>query len=145
MHLPRLCRISLSNGQWFFFSSGIGGNLYIQLKLVLSTVQLFRPRILKTLLTKYLAMFTAELERFSNTVSMKFWSYIIRYIFLPSHLQLEVFVTELSLDMLLFMLGKLEVAGPFSVKTSVILSNCCKVILSLITVHCFCSFCGFFP
>ncbi|CAN7110576.1 unnamed protein product [Brassica rapa subsp. narinosa] len=50
----------------------------------------------------------------------------------PSHVycrigKLEVFVTELSLDMLLFMLGKLEVAGPFSVKTSVILSNCCKI------------------
>ncbi|CAH8305702.1 unnamed protein product [Eruca vesicaria subsp. sativa] len=50
----------------------------------------------------------------------------------PSHVycrigKLEVFVTELSLDMLLYMLGKLEVAGPFSVKTSVILANCCKI------------------
>ncbi|KAL0876286.1 hypothetical protein Bca101_025991 [Brassica carinata] len=50
----------------------------------------------------------------------------------PSHVycrigKLEIFVTELALDMLLFMLGKLEVAGPFSVKTSVILANCCKI------------------
>ncbi|EOA26077.1 hypothetical protein CARUB_v10019496mg [Capsella rubella] len=50
----------------------------------------------------------------------------------PTHIycrvgKLEVFVTELSLDMLLFVLGKLEFAGPFSVKTSSILSNCCKV------------------
>ncbi|XP_010515400.1 PREDICTED: uncharacterized protein LOC104791262 [Camelina sativa] len=50
----------------------------------------------------------------------------------PTHIycrveRLEVFVTELSLDMLLFVLGKLEFAGPFSVKTSSILSNCCKV------------------
>jgi len=53
----------------------------------------------------------------------------------PSYVQLEVFLTELSLDMLLFLLGKLEFAGPFSVKTSAILSNCCKVIVSLISVQ----------
>lgn len=39
------------------------------------------------------------------------------------------------MDMLLFVLGKLEFAGPFSVKTSAILSNCCKVIVSMISVQ----------
>lgn len=76
----------------------------------------------------------------SYSFSIKSWRYIILIFFFLSHVQLEVFVTELSLDMLLFMLGKLEVAGPFSVKTSVILANCCKVILSLIGVYCFYSF-----
>ncbi|KFK40709.1 hypothetical protein AALP_AA2G031100 [Arabis alpina] len=50
----------------------------------------------------------------------------------PTHIycrigKLEVLLTELSLDMLLFVIGKLELAGPFSVKTSVILANCCKI------------------
>ncbi|KAG7565151.1 Vacuolar protein sorting-associated protein 13 C-terminal [Arabidopsis suecica] len=50
----------------------------------------------------------------------------------PTHIycrigKLDVFLTELSMDMLLFVLGKLEFAGPFSVKTSAILSNCCKI------------------
>ncbi|ESQ46725.1 hypothetical protein EUTSA_v10027614mg [Eutrema salsugineum] len=50
----------------------------------------------------------------------------------PSHIycrigKLEVYLTELSLDMLLFVLEELEFAGPFSVKTSVILPNCCKI------------------
>lgn len=71
-------------------------------------------------------------------------SYIPSYIFFPSLVQLEVLLTELSLDMLLFVIGKLEFAGPFSVKTSVILANCCKVIVSLISVQCFYSFRTFF-
>ncbi|XP_010558503.1 PREDICTED: uncharacterized protein LOC104827123 [Tarenaya hassleriana] len=41
--------------------------------------------------------------------------------------RLEAFLTELSLDILLFVLGKLEFAGPFSVKSAAILSNCCKI------------------
>ncbi|XAR73934.1 hypothetical protein NMG60_11008067 [Bertholletia excelsa] len=41
--------------------------------------------------------------------------------------QLDVSITELSLDMLLYVIGKLNLAGPFAVKTSVIFSNCCKV------------------
>lgn len=138
--------------QLFIFSSfrsaGIGGNLFIQLKLVLSTVQLFRLNILKILCTKCLPIFTAGLERYLNLLtsfSMKSWDYITRYIFFPWLVQLEIFLTELSLDMLLFVLGKLEFAGPFSVKTSAILSNCCKVIVSLISVQCLYNFHTFLP
>lgn len=38
-----------------------------------------------------------------------------------------VSVTELSLDTLLFVIGTLNLAGPFAIKVSKILSNCCKV------------------
>ncbi|XP_042974875.1 uncharacterized protein LOC122306512 isoform X1 [Carya illinoinensis] len=41
--------------------------------------------------------------------------------------ELNISLTELSLDMLLFVIGKLELAGPYSVKSSMILANCCKV------------------
>lgn len=41
--------------------------------------------------------------------------------------QLEIFLTELSLDILLFVIGKLNLAGPFSLRSSMILDNCCKV------------------
>ncbi|XP_022751328.1 uncharacterized protein LOC111300016 isoform X3 [Durio zibethinus] len=41
--------------------------------------------------------------------------------------ELEISLTELSLDILLFVIGKLNLAGPFSVRSSVILANCCKV------------------
>ncbi|XP_038718872.1 uncharacterized protein LOC120011821 isoform X2 [Tripterygium wilfordii] len=40
---------------------------------------------------------------------------------------LDISITELSLDVLLFTIGKLNLAGPFSVKSSKILANCCKV------------------
>lgn len=43
--------------------------------------------------------------------------------------QLEISLTELSLDILLFVIGKLNLAGPFSVRSSMILANCCKVCL----------------
>ncbi|XP_059458026.1 uncharacterized protein LOC132187653 isoform X3 [Corylus avellana] len=41
--------------------------------------------------------------------------------------KLNIFLTELSLDILLFVTGKLDLAGPFSVRSSMILANCCKV------------------
>ncbi|KAM4118037.1 hypothetical protein ACB094_02G170500 [Castanea mollissima] len=41
--------------------------------------------------------------------------------------ELNISLTELSLDKLLFVLGKLNLAGPFSVRNSMILENCCKV------------------
>ncbi|MCL7045122.1 hypothetical protein MKW94_012003 [Papaver nudicaule] len=41
--------------------------------------------------------------------------------------QVDVYLTELSLDILLFMVGKLNLAGPYAVKNSKILANCCKV------------------
>ncbi|KAI3856641.1 hypothetical protein MKX03_019638 [Papaver bracteatum] len=41
--------------------------------------------------------------------------------------QVDVYLTELSLDILLFMVGKLNLAGPYAVKNSMILASCCKV------------------
>ncbi|KAK9285530.1 hypothetical protein L1049_024725 [Liquidambar formosana] len=41
--------------------------------------------------------------------------------------ELDIFLTELSLDILLFVIGKLDLAGPYSVRSYVILANCCKV------------------
>ncbi|CAK7339468.1 unnamed protein product [Dovyalis caffra] len=41
--------------------------------------------------------------------------------------ELDISLTELSLDVLLFAIGKLQLAGPFSVRSSMILANCCKV------------------
>ncbi|RVW57283.1 hypothetical protein CK203_111286 [Vitis vinifera] len=41
--------------------------------------------------------------------------------------EVEISLTEVSLDILLFVIGKLNLAGPFSVKTSMILAHCCKV------------------
>ncbi|KAL5715065.1 hypothetical protein ACHQM5_016944 [Ranunculus cassubicifolius] len=41
--------------------------------------------------------------------------------------QVDVFITELSLDILLFVVGELGFAGPFAVKSSVIFANCCKI------------------
>ncbi|GMH25239.1 hypothetical protein Nepgr_027082 [Nepenthes gracilis] len=50
----------------------------------------------------------------------------------PIHLyikvkELDILLTELSLDILLYVIGKLDLAGPFAVKSSAILANCCKV------------------
>ncbi|PIA55552.1 hypothetical protein AQUCO_00700091v1 [Aquilegia coerulea] len=41
--------------------------------------------------------------------------------------QVEVSLTELSLDILLFVAGELKLAGPFAVRSSVIFANCCKI------------------
>ena len=43
-------------------------------------------------------------------------------------LQVDISLTELSLDVLLYLLGKLNIAGPFAVRSSMIFTNCCKVI-----------------
>ncbi|XP_059638646.1 uncharacterized protein LOC132280907 isoform X2 [Cornus florida] len=41
--------------------------------------------------------------------------------------ELGISITELSLDILLFVIGKLNLAGPYAIKSSMILANCCKV------------------
>ncbi|XP_062001830.1 uncharacterized protein LOC133719495 isoform X1 [Rosa rugosa] len=41
--------------------------------------------------------------------------------------ELNISLSELSLDILLFTVGKLNLAGPFSVKSTKIWANCCKV------------------
>ncbi|KAK7251111.1 hypothetical protein RIF29_34030 [Crotalaria pallida] len=41
--------------------------------------------------------------------------------------QLDISLSENSLDVLLFMIGKLNLSGPYSLRSSVILANCCKV------------------
>ncbi|KAL0332240.1 UNVERIFIED_CONTAM: Vacuolar protein sorting-associated protein 13a [Sesamum calycinum] len=51
----------------------------------------------------------------------------------PSHFyakikEVTVLLSELSLDILLFVIGKLDLAGPYAVKSSAILANCCKVL-----------------
>ncbi|XP_011099247.1 uncharacterized protein LOC105177708 isoform X2 [Sesamum indicum] len=50
----------------------------------------------------------------------------------PSHFyakikEVTVLLSELSLDILLFVIGKLDLAGPYAVKSSAVLANCCKV------------------
>ncbi|KAK7346481.1 hypothetical protein VNO80_21001 [Phaseolus coccineus] len=41
--------------------------------------------------------------------------------------ELDVFLNENSLDMLLFVIGKLNLSGPYSMRNSIIEANCCKV------------------
>ncbi|XP_048335348.2 uncharacterized protein LOC107424724 isoform X3 [Ziziphus jujuba] len=41
--------------------------------------------------------------------------------------ELNISLSELSLDTLLFVIGNLNLAGPYSLKSSMILANCCKV------------------
>ncbi|XVE87220.1 hypothetical protein DITRI_Ditri18aG0098600 [Diplodiscus trichospermus] len=55
--------------------------------------------------------------------------------------ELEISLTELSLDIFLFVIGKLNLAGPFSVRSSMILANCCKV-ENLTGLNLLCHFCG---
>lgn len=43
------------------------------------------------------------------------------------HWQVTVLLSELSLDIILFVVGKLNLAGPYTVKSSLVLANCCKV------------------
>ncbi|KAM1156496.1 hypothetical protein ACFX2B_026994 [Malus domestica] len=42
--------------------------------------------------------------------------------------ELNVSLSELSMDILLFVIGKLHLAGPYSVKSTKIWANCCKVV-----------------
>lgn len=51
------------------------------------------------------------------------------------HWQLGISLTELSLDILLFVIGKLKLAGPFAVRNSAIFANCCKVVNSAYPFH----------
>ncbi|MED6114835.1 hypothetical protein PIB30_084302 [Stylosanthes scabra] len=41
--------------------------------------------------------------------------------------KLDISLSENSLDVLLFMIGKLNLSGPYMVQSSMILANCCKV------------------
>ncbi|KAF3438866.1 hypothetical protein FNV43_RR17141 [Rhamnella rubrinervis] len=41
--------------------------------------------------------------------------------------EFNISLSELSLDILLFVIGKLNLAGPYSLKSSMVLANCCKV------------------
>uniref|UniRef100_J3NEM9 Vacuolar protein sorting-associated protein 13 VPS13 adaptor binding domain-containing protein n=1 Tax=Oryza brachyantha TaxID=4533 RepID=J3NEM9_ORYBR len=41
--------------------------------------------------------------------------------------QADIFFNELSIDTLLYVAGKLNVMGPYAVKSSVIFPNCCKI------------------
>lgn len=49
--------------------------------------------------------------------------------------QVDISLTEISLDVLLYLVGKLDIAGPYAVRSSMIFTNCCKVIdLSKISI-----------
>uniref|UniRef100_A0A0D9Y124 Vacuolar protein sorting-associated protein 13 VPS13 adaptor binding domain-containing protein n=1 Tax=Leersia perrieri TaxID=77586 RepID=A0A0D9Y124_9ORYZ len=41
--------------------------------------------------------------------------------------QADIFINELSVDILLYVVGKLNVMGPYAVKSSAIFPNCCKI------------------
>ncbi|WCJ31023.1 hypothetical protein M5689_012541 [Euphorbia peplus] len=41
--------------------------------------------------------------------------------------KLDISLTELSLDVLLFVIGEVKLSGPYSIRNSMILANCCKV------------------
>ncbi|CAM8903861.1 unnamed protein product [Rhodiola kirilowii] len=41
--------------------------------------------------------------------------------------ELDIKLSELSMDILLLICGELDLAGPFSIKQNIILANCCKV------------------
>ncbi|KAG2408680.1 uncharacterized protein HKW66_Vig0035020 [Vigna angularis] len=42
--------------------------------------------------------------------------------------ELDIFLNENSLDVLLFLIGKLNLSGPYSLRDSIIQANCCKVL-----------------
>ncbi|TVT99078.1 hypothetical protein EJB05_55577, partial [Eragrostis curvula] len=41
--------------------------------------------------------------------------------------QVDIFINELSFDILLYLAGKLDLMGPYAVKSSAIFPNCCKI------------------
>ncbi|KAL1538923.1 hypothetical protein AAHA92_27610 [Salvia divinorum] len=47
--------------------------------------------------------------------------------FFANFKEVTISLTELSLDIVLFVVGKLNLAGPYAVKSSLVLANCCKV------------------
>ncbi|XP_057771209.1 LOW QUALITY PROTEIN: uncharacterized protein LOC130991025 [Salvia miltiorrhiza] len=47
--------------------------------------------------------------------------------FFANFKEVTVLLSELSMDIVLFVVGKLNLAGPYTVKSSLVLANCCKV------------------
>lgn len=45
--------------------------------------------------------------------------------------QVDIIISELSLDTLLFLIGALDLAGPYTLRHSPILANRCQVFFSL--------------
>ncbi|KQJ86021.1 uncharacterized protein LOC100840359 isoform X2 [Brachypodium distachyon] len=41
--------------------------------------------------------------------------------------QVDIFINELSVDILLYLAGKLDLMGPYAVRSSAIFPNCCKI------------------
>ncbi|CAM0949165.1 unnamed protein product [Alopecurus aequalis] len=41
--------------------------------------------------------------------------------------QVDIFINELSVDVLLYLVGKLDLMGPYAVRNSAIFPNCCKI------------------
>ena len=42
--------------------------------------------------------------------------------------QVVIHLSTLSLDILLYVVGKLNLAGPYAIRSSIIFGNCCKVV-----------------
>ncbi|KAG0468826.1 hypothetical protein HPP92_018154 [Vanilla planifolia] len=45
----------------------------------------------------------------------------------PSQMNVDILLSEISLDVLLYFVGKLDLAGPYVVRQAVIFPNCCKL------------------
>ncbi|KAL6847035.1 hypothetical protein ACP4OV_022888 [Aristida adscensionis] len=65
-------------------------------------------------------------SRFSSTDTItKYGRMPIRFFF---HLKkVDIFINELSVDILLYLVGKLDLMGPYAVRSSAIFPNCCKI------------------
>lgn len=111
-----------------------GRNLFNHLKSALSTLRSFLFRVQRILFKECLVISILNLMRFA------IWCLIIcsstkcdqynkfSFLFFYWRLQVTILLSELSLDVVLFVIGKLDLAGPYAVKSSLVLANCCKVL-----------------
>nr|XP_010908092.2 uncharacterized protein LOC105034577 isoform X2 [Elaeis guineensis] len=65
-------------------------------------------------------------SRFSHQILVNKYQKVPVYFYFGVK-QVDISLTELSLDVLLYLLGKLNIAGPFAVRSSMIFTNCCKL------------------
>lgn len=67
------------------------------------------------------------IHRIINSSCCFFYDFQVPTFFVLAYWQLDISLTEISLDILLFVIGELKLAGPFALKNSIVLTNCCKV------------------
>ncbi|KAG1347955.1 hypothetical protein COCNU_06G017840 [Cocos nucifera] len=65
-------------------------------------------------------------SRFSHQVLVNKYQKVPVYFYFGVK-QVDISLTELSLDVLLYLVGKLNIAGPYAVRSSMIFTNCCKL------------------